>query len=106
MAALTPREFTDAVCILAEQLCTEVVTGGLDAETEKKLEALADAVNACLTADNGIAPGKEADLDRALAAYHEAIAAVIGPARARLATLLKAEPAVAERLRAAPQAET
>src|SRR5579885_3453550 len=150
MAALTPREFTDAVCILAEQLgtarlrdrlaslgaftsrrglntpvaiaerlfhlsgglrrqspatfaftrlWTEVVTGGLDAETEKKLEALADAVNACLTADNGIAPGKEADLDRALAA-------VIGPARARLDMLLKAVPAVAERLRAEPQAET
>ncbi len=157
MAALTPREFTDAVCILAEQLgtarlrdrlaslgaftsrrglntpvaiaerlfhlsgglrrqspatfaftrlWTEVVTGGLDEETEKKLEALADAVNACLTADNGIVPGKEADLDRALAAYHEAIAAVIGPARARLDMLLKAVPAVAERLRAEPQAGT
>ena len=73
-------------------------------EPRPEQEALADAVNACLTADNGIAPGKEADLDRALAAYHEAIAAVIGPARARLDMLLKAVPAVAERVRAASAA--
>jgi len=153
MAVLTPREFTDAVCILAEQLgtarlrdrlaslgaftsrrglntaaaiaerlfrlsgglrlqapatyafstlWTEVVTGGLGEETEKRLEALAEAVNACLTEANGIAAGKEADLDRALAAYHAAIAEAIGPVRARLDMLLKAVPAVAERLRAEP----
>ena len=83
-------------------LWQELVGARLGEAGEKRLETLADEVNACLAADETILPGKEADLDRALAAYREALAEVAGPAVARLDMLMKAVPAVADHLRAAP----
>ena len=81
------------------QLWNEMVGARLGEEGEKRLEGLADQVNACLGERDAIVPGKEADLDRALAAYRDALAAATGPEVARLDMLLKAVPEVAERLR-------
>lgn len=82
-------------------LWNEMVGAGVGEEGEKKLETIADQVNACLAPDETIVAGKEADLDRALAAYRETLAAGTGPDVATLDMLLKAVPAVAERLRSA-----
>jgi hypothetical protein len=83
-------------------LWNEMVGAGLGEEGEKRLETLADAVNACLDEGEAIASGKEDDLDRALAAYRDALAGATGPDVARLDMLLKAVPAVADRMRRAP----
>jgi hypothetical protein len=85
-------------------LWQELVAARLGEEGEKRLETLADEVNACLAPDETIVSGKEAALDRALAAYREALTEVTGPAVARLDMLMKAVPAVAEHLRATPAA--
>src|SRR5437899_11566277 len=82
-------------------LWQELVGARLGEAGEKRLEALADEVNACLAADETIAPGREAALDRALAAYRDALAEVAAPVVARLDMLMKAVPAVAGRRRAA-----
>jgi hypothetical protein len=81
-------------------LWNEMVGERLGEEGEKRLEALAEQVNACLGDDEEVRPGREDDLDRALAAYREALEASTGPTVAHLDMLLKAVPAVAERLRA------
>lgn len=81
-------------------LWSETVTGALGEDREKELESLAEAVNACLTPGDAIVEGKDADLDRALDAYRTRLMELVGPTRARLDMLLKAVPAVAERLRA------
>src|SRR5579875_938898 len=120
MAALTPREFTDAVCILAEQLGTARLRdrlASLGAFTSRRgLNTPVAIAERLFHLSGGLRRQSPATfaftrlwtevVTRGLAAYHEAIAAVIGPARARLHMLLKAVPAVAERLRAEPQAET
>src|SRR5207247_2386751 len=81
------------------QLWNEMVGARLGEEGEKRLEGLADQVNACLGERDAIVPGKEEDIDRALAAYRDALAAATGPEVARLDLRLKAVPEVAERLR-------
>jgi hypothetical protein len=83
-------------------LWNEMVAGRLGEEGEKRLEGLADDVNACLTEDEAVASGKEDALDAALAGYRTALEAAIGPTLARIDMLLKAVPAVAERLRREP----
>jgi len=85
-------------------LWNEMVGARLGEDGEKRLESIADQVNACLDARDGIEPGKEEALDGALAAYRDALAAATGAEVARLDMLLKAVPAVAERLRRAPAA--
>lgn len=82
----------------------EMLTAKLGEEGEKKLEELADKVNACLTEEETLVPGKEAEVDAALDAYREALAAGTGPDVARLDMLLKAVPDVAQRLRGTPAA--
>jgi hypothetical protein len=77
----------------------EMVGARLGEEGEKRLEGLADQVNACLGEHDAIVAGKEEALDQALAAYRDALAGATGPEVARLDMLLKAVPAVAERLR-------
>ena len=73
-------------------------------ETEKTLEELADKVNACLDEKEQVVPGKEADLDQALASYRETIGKATGAKVAHYDMLLKSVPAVADRVRAtAPQ---
>ncbi len=81
------------------QLWNEMVGAGLGEEGEKRLEALVEQVNVCLTKEETIVPGKEDALDQALAAYRDALAGTTGADVARLDMLLKAVPAVAERLR-------
>jgi hypothetical protein len=90
-----------AATLAFTSLWQEFVGARLGETGEKRLEALADEVNTCLAADETIVPGREADLDRALAAYRDALAEAAGPVVARLDMLMKAVPAVAERLRAA-----
>jgi len=85
-------------------LWNEMVDGRVGDEGEKRLEEIAKQVNACLTARETVEPGKEEALDRALAEYREALQSAIGPVVARLDMLLKAVPAVAERLRQGPAA--
>jgi hypothetical protein len=80
-------------------LWNEMVAARLGEDGEKRLETLADEVNACLTAEEAIAPGQEEALDRALGAYHDALASATGPDVAHLDMLLKAVPSAAERLR-------
>lgn len=80
-------------------LWTEMVAQRLGDEGEKKLEGLADQVNACLDPGEQIVTGKEEDLDRALGAYRDALASAIGARLAEVDMLLKAVPAVADRLR-------
>jgi hypothetical protein len=82
-------------------LWTEMVGERLGEEGEKRLESLAEGVNACLNDDDAVIAGKEDTLDQALAAYREALATATGAAVARLDMLLKAVPTVAERLRGA-----
>ena len=79
----------------------EMLQAKLGEEGEKKLEALADKVNECLTKDEQLVEGKEEDLERALADYRAALAEVAGDEVAQADMLLKAVPVVAERLRAA-----
>ena len=81
------------------QLWNEMVGGGVGEEGEKRLEGLVERVNACLTKEETVVSGKEDELDQALAAYRDALAGTTGPDVARLDMLLKAVPAVAERLR-------
>jgi len=77
----------------------ELVHAAMDGELEKRLEGLVEEINACLAEDESIVPGKEEALDRALAAYRDALAGATGADIARLDMLLKAVPAVADRLR-------
>lgn len=87
-------------------LWNDMVGARLGEDGEKNLGELADQVNACLGANDDIVPGKEEELDRALAAYRAALEKATGPRIAELDMLLKAVPAVAERLRnAAPPSE-
>jgi len=79
----------------------EMLQAKLGEDGEKRLEQLADKVNACLTTDEQIVEGKDEDLDRALAEYGEALTVAAGADVARADMLLKAVPAVAGRLRAA-----
>jgi hypothetical protein len=69
-------------------------------EGEKTIESLADQVNACLDPAEQVVAGKEGELDRALAAYRDAIAKATTARVAHYDMLLKAVPAVADRVRA------
>src|SRR4029450_6796449 len=78
----------------------EMLEAKVGKDGEKRLEELADKVNACLTKDEQVVEGKDDDLERALAEYREALSSVAGADVARADMLLKAVPVVAERLRA------
>ncbi|MFI5396576.1 MAG: hypothetical protein ACHQ9S_13665 [Candidatus Binatia bacterium] len=83
--------------VWSEQLNTKVGEEG-----EKNLEKIAEGVNACLGKDEEILPEKATDLDAALAEYERALSTAVGQEMARMEMLLKAVPAVAAKLRAAP----
>lgn len=76
-----------------------IVEERLGEDGEQNLEKLAEPVNACLDARERIIAGKEAELDAALQAYREALAATVGEEMAHMDMLLKAVPDVARRLR-------
>jgi len=80
-------------------LWADMVGKRIGEEGEKKLEAIADEVNACLAPDDSIVDGKEEALDQAVARYRQALEELTGPAVAYVDMLLKAVPAVADRLR-------
>lgn len=123
--AFTSRRGLNSAAAIAERL--NLLTGGLRRQVvatyafsalwnemvgqrvgetgEKDLEAVADRVNACLGPEDAVVAGKEDELDRALADYRERLAAAAGARVAWLDMLLKAVPAVAERLRLAAGAD-
>ncbi|MBI4518553.1 MAG: hypothetical protein HY699_22370 [Deltaproteobacteria bacterium] len=80
-------------------LWTERLTAKLGEEGEKKVEQLAEGINACLDEREQIIPEKAAELEAALAAYEQALAEIVGNDSARLDMILKAVPAVATQLR-------
>jgi hypothetical protein len=80
----------------------EHLSGKLGEDREKDLEKIAETVNTCLAPDETILPEKAADLDAALAEYERALSAAAGQELARMDMLLKAVPAIAEKLRATP----
>lgn len=82
-------------------LWAEQLGGKLGEDGEKALEAVAERINACLGDGDAIVAGREAELDTLLGEYQTKLAEVVGADRARLDMLLKAVPAVADRLRAA-----
>ena len=77
----------------------EMVAARVGEEGEKRLEAIADEVNACLAPDDTIVAGKEAALDQALVRYRHVLEELAGTTVARLDMLLKAVSAVADRVR-------
>jgi hypothetical protein len=85
----------------------EAVNQKLGEDGEKNLEKLAEAVNACLGEKDEILADKAAELETALAEYERALSAVVGAEKARMDMLLKAVPAIADKLRTAslPAAE-
>ena len=83
-------------------LWAESLNAKLGEDGEKNLEKMAEAVNACLGDKDEILPDKTAELETALADYERALSAVVGPERARMDMLLKAVPAIGDKLRAAP----
>ena len=82
-----------------QSLWNEVFTSLIRDENERTLTETADCINACLTGANAIDPEKATALDEALRAYHRTAASVLGDEIAHLDMLLKAVPAVAERIR-------
>jgi hypothetical protein len=80
----------------------ESVNAKLGEDGEKNLEKMAEAVNACLSDKDEILADKTAELDTALAEYEQALSTVVGAERARMDMLLKAVPAIADKLRTAP----
>jgi hypothetical protein len=82
-------------------LWNQMVQERVGSDGEKELEALAERVNACLGEAERIVPGREGELDEALAAYRARLAAAAGERVALVDMLLKAVPDVAERLRRA-----
>ena len=84
----------------------ESVNAKLGEDGEKNLEKMAEAVNACLSEKDEIMPDKAAELDAALTEYERALSTVVGAERARMDMLLKAVPAIADKLRVAPMPST
>ncbi len=81
----------------------ETVSEAVGEETTKTLEGLADRINAALTEDERAVREESVDeLEAALDEYERLMTAAVGAHATRLDMLLKAVPAVAERLRGRP----
>ncbi len=91
-----------AATLALQSLWAEQMHEKLGEEREKALEEVADKVNACLGERDQIDPEKAEALDGLLGEYERQLAEGVGPERARIDMLLKAVPAVGERLRALP----
>jgi len=82
---------------------SETFTHEIGEEDAKRLESLADRINATLTDDErAVREGKTEDLEAAVSEYEEILTGAIGSRAARVDMLLKAVVPVAERLRARP----
>jgi len=88
--------------IALQGLWAERIQQRVGEEGEKALEVLAEQINACLAEHDAVAPDKEAELDALLRQYEQQLAGAVGGERARLDMLIKAVPAVADKVRAAP----
>jgi hypothetical protein len=84
----------------------EVFVSRIGEDGEKALGDIAERINRCLdgspAGDLGSDPEPAASLDEELASYHRVLAKEMGDEAARLDMLMKAVPAVAERIRAWP----
>jgi hypothetical protein len=81
---------------------SDVFTARVDKADETAIGEVTDRINACLEPDQSIHPEKLAVLDSELATYHRLLAAAVGEDVARLDMLMKAVPAIAERIRSWP----
>lgn len=82
-----------------EMLWREMLSGKMDEEHSKTIEALAERVNACLSERLEVVPDKQSDLLSALGAYHQALATLSTDKTAYLEMLLRATSSVAQFLR-------
>jgi hypothetical protein len=80
----------------------DVFGSRLEEEDEKTLSDAAERINACLDASQRPQPDKAALLDDELSTYHRILSRMLGGEAARIDMLIKAVPAVAERIRAWP----
>jgi len=80
----------------------EVFVSRTKEEDEKALSDAAERINACLDATQRAQPEKAATLDDELITYHGILSKAVGDDVARLDMLIKAVPAVAERIRGWP----
>jgi hypothetical protein len=78
---------------------SEVFLGGVTEVDERELGEAVERINACLTPQFAVAAEKTAVLDEELGGYHRTLARCVGDEVARLDMLMKAVPAVAERIR-------
>lgn len=85
-----------------QALWNEIFTSRIPDQNQQTLSDTADRVNSCLIGGKDIDPEKAPALDEALAMYHRTAASVLGDEAAHIDMLLKAVPAVAERLRSWP----
>jgi hypothetical protein len=86
-----------------QSVWAENVSNTVGEENDKRLEEIANRINATLTSDErAIQDGKLDELDTALGEYEQVLADLIGADAARIDMVLKAVPPVAERLRARP----
>lgn len=85
-----------------QSLWGETFTSRIGEKDEKALEEAVERINASLIDGRELDPSKLDCLDEALAAYHRTVAGVVGSKAARFDMLLKAVPAVADRIRAWP----
>jgi hypothetical protein len=80
----------------------EAFAGRLSEEDEKTLTEAAERINACLDSAQRVQPENAATLDGELMTYHGVLAKAVGDDVARLDMVIKAVPAVAERIRSWP----
>lgn len=80
-------------------LWEELLGQKLEEDSSKRLDELAERVNACLTERHEVEPAKENELREALEAYRQELAGHVGEDAARLTMLCRAVPGVARLLR-------
>jgi hypothetical protein len=92
--------------VLASQvvvaLWEELLREKLGEEAAKRLEDIAEKINACLVDGKDVDSARESDLRAALAEYRGALAEHVGDVAARLTMLTRAFPAVARLIRESP----
>lgn len=88
--------------IALQALWAERIQERVGEDGEKALETVAEQINACLADHDAVVPEKADELEALLQQYGAQLAEAVGAERARLDMLLKAVPAVAEKLRASP----
>jgi len=91
------RESLASQVVLA--LWEELLRDKLDEEAGKRLEGIAEKINACLIDGKAIDPAREAELRTSLDEYRTSLAERVGESAARLTMLTRAYPSVARVIR-------